>query len=103
MRPTPFFYDHFDEPTASAIERVLSKLEQAGAAIEDRTIEDIHLAASTQFVTLASEACQANWHLLNGAGDRIGEEVRIRLEIGQFIARWITSTRSACAASCVTT
>lgn len=86
VRPVPFFYDHFDEPTASAIERVLSKLEDAGAYIEDRTIADINLAASTQFVTLASEACQANWHLLRDGGDRIGEEVRIRLEIGQFIA-----------------
>lgn len=86
VRPTPFFYDHFDGPTASAIERVLSRLESAGAYIEDRNIADIRLAASTQFVTLASEACQANWHLLSSAGDRIGEEVRIRLEVGQFIA-----------------
>lgn len=86
VRPMPYFYDHFDEPTASAIERVLSRLENAGAYIEDRKIADIHLAASTQFVTLAAEACQANWHLMTSAGDRIGEEIRIRLEVGQFIA-----------------
>lgn len=86
VRPMPYFYDHFDEPTGAAIERVLSRLEDAGAYIEDRPIADINLAASTQFVTLASEACQANWQLLRDAGERIGAEVRIRLEVGQFIA-----------------
>jgi len=86
IKPAPYFYDHFDDATAAAIGRVLGRLERAGASIAERRISDIQLAASTQFVTLASEACQANWTLLSQAGDRIGEEVRIRLEMGQFIA-----------------
>ncbi len=86
VRPTPYFFDHFDAATASAIERVLGKLERGGAKIQDRAIADIRLAASVQFVTLCAEGCQANWELLKTAGDRIGEDVRVRLEIGQFIA-----------------
>ncbi len=86
VRPVPFFFDYLDSDTASAFNRVLGKLEKAGAAIQERSIADIRLAASTQFVTLASEGCQANWHLLTSAGDRIGEDVRVRLEVGQFIA-----------------
>ena len=86
VRPLPFFFDYLDGDTASAFNRVLGKLEKAGATIQERSIADMRLAASTQFVTLASEGCQANWHLLTSAGDRIGEDVRVRLEIGQFIA-----------------
>ncbi|MFN0314925.1 MAG: amidase, partial [Burkholderiales bacterium] len=86
VRPVPFFLDYLDSDTASAFNRVLAKLEKAGATIQERRIDDIKYAASTQFVTLASEGCQANWHLLTSAGERIGEDVRIRLEIGQFIA-----------------
>lgn len=86
VRPEPYFYEHLDAPTAGAISRVLAKLEGAGAKIQNRTIDDMRLAASTQFVTLCAEAAQANWHLLQTAGDRIGEDVRIRLEVGQFIA-----------------
>jgi aspartyl-tRNA(Asn)/glutamyl-tRNA(Gln) amidotransferase subunit A len=39
-----------------------------------------------QFVTIAADGCQSNWALLTGRGDRIGAEVRVRLEVGQFIA-----------------
>ncbi|MSQ59268.1 MAG: amidase [Betaproteobacteria bacterium] len=86
VRPVPFFFDHLDNDTASAFNRVLAKLEKAGAAVQERRIAGMQYAGGTQFVTLASEGCQANWHLLASAGDRIGEDVRVRLEVGQFIA-----------------
>src|SRR5262249_33978738 len=35
-------------------------------------------------ITMNSEAAQANGELLRRAGDRMGEDVRVRLEIGQF-------------------
>jgi len=35
-------------------------------------------------ITLASEGAQANWDLLARHGDKLGEDVRLRLETGQF-------------------
>jgi aspartyl-tRNA(Asn)/glutamyl-tRNA(Gln) amidotransferase subunit A len=43
-------------------------------------------APAAQFVTICAEACQSNWKLLADHAEGISPEVRVRLEIGQFIA-----------------
>src|SRR5262249_11999682 len=45
----------------------------------------IDQAPAVQFVTLCAEACQANWELLTTRPDGLAPDVRLRLEVGQFI------------------
>jgi Asp-tRNA(Asn)/Glu-tRNA(Gln) amidotransferase A subunit family amidase len=86
VRPEPYFFDHLQEPVRASIERALAQLAAAGAQIEPRWVEGIEYAPSTQFLTLCTEACQANWGLLTQRPDGLAEDVRLRLEVGQFIA-----------------
>ena len=85
VRPGPFFYDVLDDPIRTRIEAVLDKLHGAGARLEERRIEGMQLAPAAQFVTICAEACQANWTLLTEHADGISPDVRLRLEVGQFI------------------
>ena len=51
----------------------------------ERDIADIENAAAAQFATICAEATQANWQRLDRAPENLGEEVRVRLEVGRFI------------------
>jgi aspartyl-tRNA(Asn)/glutamyl-tRNA(Gln) amidotransferase subunit A len=85
VRPAPFFYDTLDDAIRSRIEAVLDRLQGAGARLEERRIDAIELAPAAQFMTLCVEACQSNWALLIEHADGISPDVRLRLEVGQFI------------------
>lgn len=83
-KPRRFFYDMLEAPVRDAVEAALEKLLRAGAPIEPCDIPGIDLAPGIQLITLNSEAAQANAHLLRHHADKLGEDVRVRLEIGQF-------------------
>lgn len=85
-RPAPFFFDELDACTRAHMEHVLGRLSAAGMPVEERWIEGIEYAPMTQFLTLSTEACQANWELLTRRPDGLAPDVRLRLEVGQFIA-----------------
>jgi aspartyl-tRNA(Asn)/glutamyl-tRNA(Gln) amidotransferase subunit A len=85
VRPTPFFYEHLDGAIARHIEAVLARLTGAGAKLATRKVERADEAPTAQFITLATEGCQANWELLAKRPEGISPDVRLRLEIGQFI------------------
>jgi aspartyl-tRNA(Asn)/glutamyl-tRNA(Gln) amidotransferase subunit A len=84
VRPRRFFFDGLEDSVAEAIGQAQSRLEKAGATIAPCDIPGIELAPGIQLITIGAEATQANWHLLRERGDRLGEDVRLRLEIGQF-------------------
>ena len=86
VRPDAFFFDHVEEPVRARIMQVIDQLAAAGARVDERDVEGAQYAPATQFLTLASEACQANWELLMTRPEGISADVRLRLEIGQFIA-----------------
>jgi aspartyl-tRNA(Asn)/glutamyl-tRNA(Gln) amidotransferase subunit A len=86
VRPTPFFLDDLDEATRARFDVVIAQLQRGGMQVEDRWIEGIEYAPAAQFVTLATEACQANWELLTQRPEGLAPDVRLRLEVGQFIA-----------------
>jgi Asp-tRNA(Asn)/Glu-tRNA(Gln) amidotransferase A subunit family amidase len=86
VRPAPFFFDELDDAVRTRIEAVLAQLAGVGAAIEERWVEGIEYAPATQFLTLCTEACQANWALLTQRPEGLAPDVRLRLEVGQFIA-----------------
>lgn len=86
VKPAPYFFDLLDGPVRERINAVLRKLNGAGATLEERRVDAIQYVPAVQFVTIAVDGCQSNWSLLTGRGERIGAEVRVRLEVGQFIA-----------------
>lgn len=53
--------------------------------MDERTIEGIDYAPAVQFMTICAEACQANWELLMTRPEGMSPDVRLRLEVGQFI------------------
>jgi aspartyl-tRNA(Asn)/glutamyl-tRNA(Gln) amidotransferase subunit A len=70
---------------AKHIGDVLSRLTAAGARLSSRKVDRAEQAPTAQFVTIATEACQANWDLLTKRPEGLSPDVRLRLEIGQFI------------------
>jgi Asp-tRNA(Asn)/Glu-tRNA(Gln) amidotransferase A subunit family amidase len=84
VRPRRFFYDLLEATVRETIESALEKLARAGAAIAPCDIPGIDLAPGIQLITINSEAAQANAHLLREHAGRLGDDVRVRLEIGQF-------------------
>ena len=84
MKPRKFFYEMLDVEVRTAVEGALARLQQAGARLGEVDVPGIELAPGIQLITINSEASQAHGELLRTRGDRMGEDVRVRLEIGQF-------------------
>lgn len=84
VRPRQFFFDLLEDDVRVAIDGALRRLEAAGASVAPCDIPGIGLAPGIQLITINSEAAQSNAHLLREHGERLGEDVRVRLEIGQF-------------------
>ena len=84
MKPWKFFYDMLDDEVRAAMDASLVRFRDAGASVGEVDVPGIELAPGIQLITLASEGAQANWDLLTRHGDKLGEDVRLRLETGQF-------------------
>ena len=84
MKPRKFFYDMLDSEVRVAMEVALTRFRAAGAPIGEVDVPGIELAPGIQLITLASEGAQANADLLARHADKLGEDVRLRLETGQF-------------------
>jgi aspartyl-tRNA(Asn)/glutamyl-tRNA(Gln) amidotransferase subunit A len=84
VRPRQFFFELLEDEVRVAMDSAMRTLEAAGAAIAPCDIPGIGLAPGIQLITINSEASQSNAHLLKEHADRLGDDVRVRLEIGQF-------------------
>jgi Asp-tRNA(Asn)/Glu-tRNA(Gln) amidotransferase A subunit family amidase len=84
MLPRKFFYDALEDQVASTVEHALGRLRKAGALVGEVDVPGIELAPGIQLITLNSEAGQANSELLLKHADKLGDDVRVRLETGQF-------------------
>jgi len=85
IKPEAFFYEHLDSDIRARIEAALKRLQGGGASLTARNVEDIQYAPAAQFITICAEGCQSNWELLTKRGEGISADVRLRLEVGQFI------------------
>jgi aspartyl-tRNA(Asn)/glutamyl-tRNA(Gln) amidotransferase subunit A len=85
VRPERFFFEHLDAGVRACLESALGRLARAGATVLTADIAEIENAPAAQFITICTEACQSNWDLLTRRGEGIGPDVRLRLEVGQFI------------------
>ncbi|HEY0836624.1 MAG TPA: amidase, partial [Azospirillum sp.] len=86
VRPANFFTDIMAPEVARILGGVLERLGAAGFAIAERAVPDIDLAPSAQFFTIACEATQGHEDLGLRHPEGLGEDVRVRLEIGRFLA-----------------
>jgi aspartyl-tRNA(Asn)/glutamyl-tRNA(Gln) amidotransferase subunit A len=84
VRPRQFFYDLLEDEVREAVDAALRTLQSAGASIGQADVPGIGLAPGIQLITINSEAAQCNSWLLEAHGEKLGEDVRVRLEIGQF-------------------
>ncbi len=79
-----YFAEGVEPVVGARLESVAGALRAAGAAVDEVDVPEFALAPGAQFVTLSAEATQANWELLRTGGARLGADVRLRLEMGQF-------------------
>jgi len=84
MQPRKFFYDMLDNEVRTAMDGALARLRAAGAPVGEVNVPGIELAPGIQLITIAAEGAQANAELLARHADKLGEDVRLRLETGQF-------------------
>lgn len=56
----------------------------AGARVASTAVDALRLAGPAQFVTIGSEATAANADILSVDATRLGQDVRLRLELGQL-------------------
>ena len=84
MIPRKFFFDMLDDEVRAAMEGALARFRAANATICEVDVPGIELAPGIQLITLASEGAQSNADLLARHADKLGEDVRLRLETGQF-------------------
>lgn len=83
--PENFFFDILDSGVAKAFDNAIEQLRKEGVGVIRATVPELDLAPTLQFMTLCAEAGQLHLDraLLHPEG--LGEEVRTRLEAGQFI------------------
>ncbi len=91
---------HFFDPLAADVRRVVEAaartLEADGAVLVDVDVADVADSPSVQFATLCSEATATHWRRLVDHPETLGEDVRVRLEIGQFMpAIWYVRAQGA--------
>jgi Asp-tRNA(Asn)/Glu-tRNA(Gln) amidotransferase A subunit family amidase len=84
MKARKYFYESIDAEVLAVVESALARLRAAGAVMGEVDIPGMELAPGIQLITMASEAAQANAELLAHHADKLGEDVRVRLETGQF-------------------
>ncbi|MBC7202174.1 MAG: amidase [Pusillimonas sp.] len=83
--PENFFFDIIDPDVVKAFNKAVEQLRNEGVGVVRATVPELDLAPSLQFMTLCAEAGQLHLDraLLHPEG--LGEEVRTRLEAGQFL------------------
>ncbi|WP_019143124.1 amidase [Noviherbaspirillum massiliense] len=80
------YFEHpLDPLVAQALDAVMQAAARDGAACSVREIEGCENAPAIQFHTICAEATNANWERLQQTPESIGEDVRVRLEIGLFL------------------
>lgn len=89
--PSSYFFDPLSIPVEQALDRALQKMLKDGAQLVPVDIPGIQNSPAIQLATLCPEATAIHWQRLVSEPDSLGEDVRVRLEIGQFFpGLWYT-------------
>jgi aspartyl-tRNA(Asn)/glutamyl-tRNA(Gln) amidotransferase subunit A len=87
--PRRYFYEPLAADVMRSVHAALEAMRRDGARIVDVDVAGIQNAAALQFATVCSEATDALWPPLLEHPETLGADVRVRLEIGQFLpATW---------------
>ena len=87
--PRRYFYEPLAADVMRSVHAAIEAMRRDGARIVDVDVPGIGNAAALQFATVCSEATDALWRPLLEHPEALGADVRVRLEIGQFLpATW---------------
>lgn len=84
-RLTGYFAEPLDEAVRSALTAAMTALAGDGANCLERQVDGIAAAAAIQFNTICAEATEVHGERLQHRGHQLGEDVRVRLEMGHFL------------------
>ncbi|WP_167772610.1 amidase [Ramlibacter henchirensis] len=80
-----YFLDPIDPEVREIYEAALDKLRRAGVSIDAGAVDAVELAPTLQFFTICAEAAQVHMDRGLRRPEGLGDEVRVRLETGQFL------------------
>ncbi len=86
LRPTNRYFAMAHPEVAARVAEVVDRLGRAGATIVEREIAHMEWAPLAHFMTLFAEATEAHWPKLTQGHAGLGDDIRVRLEIGQFFS-----------------
>lgn len=85
--PRAFYFENLQLEVAQAVERAAAELEHLGATIVDIALQDAaSLAAHRAFQFVLADVADARRDLMRDHRDRIGAEVRRRIELGEQVS-----------------
>jgi len=80
-----YFAEPLDGEVRAALDAGLRALADDGARVSERAIEGVELAPAIQLNTISPEATAVHADRLKTRGDGLGEDVRVRIEMGLFL------------------
>jgi aspartyl-tRNA(Asn)/glutamyl-tRNA(Gln) amidotransferase subunit A len=94
-----YFEQPIDEEVRRSIDAAMRALARDGAHCIDRSIEGVEVAPAILFHTICTEATAVHAERLRTRGADMGEDVRVRLEVGHFLpGHWyVKAQRMRCA------
>jgi aspartyl-tRNA(Asn)/glutamyl-tRNA(Gln) amidotransferase subunit A len=94
--PGHYFFEPLAPDVRRALDEGIRRIEADGATMVPVEIPGVEHGPGIQFATLCSEATAIHWRRLVQVPESLGEDVRVRLEIGQmFPAIWYTRAQGA--------
>lgn len=85
-KPANHFYDEVDGEILARLESLITLLAGEGHAIVPTPLSAVENCLPIHVQTVSAEASQAYWQALAEHPELLGEDVRVRLEVGQFLA-----------------
>ena len=86
-----FFEEPLDDEVRAAVDAAAAALTKDGARVGDAEPAGLELAAAVQFMTLCAEAGAVHMARVRERGGEYGEDVRVRVEIANFLpGHWYT-------------
>jgi aspartyl-tRNA(Asn)/glutamyl-tRNA(Gln) amidotransferase subunit A len=84
-----YFDEPLDEQVRAAVDEAAAAATRDGASVSRRDIEGMELASAIRLNTISAEATAYHAERIAERGERYGEDVRVRIEMGMFLpASW---------------
>ncbi|MCC6868938.1 MAG: amidase [Burkholderiales bacterium] len=91
-----YFFDTLADDVAHSVHAAIDLMQRDGAILVPIALPGVEASAALQFVTVCAEATDLHTKRLREAPETLGADVRVRLEIGQFLpATWYARAQRA--------